>query len=103
MEHQQMLQMIAADTKVKPHQADAVIKLLEDGNTVPFIARYRKEATGSLDEVQIKAIEPFVRFSNKEAGVLINTVPTRTKSKSAKIFTIWRENLPRKRPASSGI
>ncbi|BDH63397.1 RNA-binding transcriptional accessory protein [Lysinibacillus sp. PLM2] len=52
-----MLQLIAQDTKVKPHQAEAVIKLLEDGNTVPFIARYRKEATGSLDEVQIKAIE----------------------------------------------
>jgi len=52
-----MLQMIATDTKVKPHQAEAVIKLLEDGNTVPFIARYRKEATGSLDEVQIKSIE----------------------------------------------
>ncbi|WP_407656734.1 Tex family protein [Lysinibacillus yapensis] len=49
--------MIASDTNVKPHQAEAVIKLLEDGNTVPFIARYRKEATGSLDEVQIKSVE----------------------------------------------
>lgn len=52
-----MLQTIATETKVKPHQAEAVIKLLEDGNTVPFIARYRKEATGSLDEIQIKEIE----------------------------------------------
>src|SRR5690606_14283570 len=42
---------------VKPNQAKQVIELLEDGNTVPFIARYRKEATGSLDEVQIKAVE----------------------------------------------
>ncbi|RUL53673.1 Tex family protein [Lysinibacillus antri] len=57
MDHNKMLQIIATDTKVKPTQADAVIKLLEDGNTVPFIARYRKEATGSLDEVQIKLIE----------------------------------------------
>ncbi|KGR75496.1 Tex family protein [Ureibacillus sinduriensis] len=57
MEVQKMLQMIATETKVKPQQAEAVIKLLEDGNTVPFIARYRKEATGSLDEVQIKSIE----------------------------------------------
>ncbi|MDM5335358.1 Tex family protein [Ureibacillus composti] len=57
MEDKKLLQMIAVDTKVKPHQAEAVIKLLEDGNTVPFIARYRKEATGSLDEVQIKSIE----------------------------------------------
>jgi uncharacterized protein len=35
----------------------AVVRLLEEGSTVPFIARYRKEATGSLDEVQIRAIE----------------------------------------------
>ncbi|MEB2283009.1 RNA-binding transcriptional accessory protein [Lysinibacillus xylanilyticus] len=52
-----MLQLIAKDVAIKPGQADAVIKLLEEGNTVPFIARYRKEATGSLDEVQIKAVE----------------------------------------------
>src|SRR5438552_12288831 len=35
----------------------ATIDLLDDGGTVPFIARYRKEATGNLDEVQIRAIE----------------------------------------------
>ena len=35
----------------------AVIELLDDGGTVPFIARYRKEATGNLDEVQIRSIE----------------------------------------------
>src|ERR1700692_3877595 len=35
----------------------ATIELLDDGGTVPFIARYRKEATGNLDEVQIRAIE----------------------------------------------
>ena len=57
MEQKEMLRMIAAESKVKAHQAEAVIKLLEEGNTVPFIARYRKEATGSLDEVQIKEIE----------------------------------------------
>ena len=52
-----MLQLIATDSKVKPAQVEAVIKLLDEGNTVPFIARYRKEVTGSLDEVQIKFIE----------------------------------------------
>ena len=35
----------------------AVIELLDEGGTVPFIARYRKEATGNLDEVQIRAVE----------------------------------------------
>lgn len=42
---------------IREKQVDAVLALLEEGNTVPFIARYRKEATGSLDEVQIKDIE----------------------------------------------
>lgn len=49
--------MIAKELTVSPKQVSTVIALLKDGNTVPFIARYRKEATGSLDEVQIKAIE----------------------------------------------
>ncbi len=52
-----MLQLVSKETGVKPSQAEQVIKLLEEGNTVPFIARYRKEQTGSLDEVQIKAVE----------------------------------------------
>lgn len=57
MDQQKILQIIAKDAKVEPKQAKAVIGLLEEGNTVPFIARYRKEMTGSLDEVQIKAVE----------------------------------------------
>ena len=65
MEHKQLLQQIASDVKVKATQVDAVIKLLQDGNTVPFIARYRKEATGSLDEVQIKAIEDRFHYINQ--------------------------------------
>src|SRR5579871_3072463 len=40
----------------------AVIELLNDGGTVPFIARYRKEATGNLDEVQIRAIEEKLNY-----------------------------------------
>lgn len=57
MDEKKMLQIIASSINVKPNQVESVIKLLEDGNTVPFIARYRKEVTGSLDEVQIKSIE----------------------------------------------
>lgn len=62
MEQKQMLNLIAQEIGVKSKQAEAVITLLEDGNTVPFIARYRKEATGSLDEVQIKQIEDKYRY-----------------------------------------
>ena len=44
-------------SQFKPAQIEKVLQLLEEGNTVPFIARYRKEATGSLDEVEIREIE----------------------------------------------
>jgi len=47
---------IAREIKRQPNQVRAVRAFLADGATVPFIARYRKEATGSLDEVQITAI-----------------------------------------------
>ena len=52
-----MLKLTASKASVSMHQAEKVIALLDQGNTVPFIARYRKEETGSLDEVQIKAVE----------------------------------------------
>jgi protein Tex len=49
--------LISRELQISPSSASAVIALLSEGNTVPFIARYRKEKTGSLDEVQIRAIE----------------------------------------------
>ena len=52
-----ILKLTALRAEVPVNQTEKVIALLEEGNTVPFIARYRKEATGSLDEVQIKAVE----------------------------------------------
>src|SRR5580700_10464014 len=48
---------IAQTLNLPPRGINAVIELLDDGGTVPFIARYRKEATGNLDEVQIREIE----------------------------------------------
>lgn len=50
-------QIIEKELQISKKQIAQTITLLEDGNTVPFIARYRKEMTGSLDEVQIKAIQ----------------------------------------------
>ena len=49
-------EQIATQLKVKPSQVTAVINLIDEGNTVPFIARYRKEMTGSLDDEQIRII-----------------------------------------------
>ncbi len=47
---------IAAELQIKPSQVNATVQLLDEGGTVPFISRYRKEATGELDEVQVAAI-----------------------------------------------
>src|SRR5580658_10577245 len=53
----QILLHIAQTLNLPMHGLVSVIKLLDEGGTVPFIARYRKEATGNLDEVQIRDIE----------------------------------------------
>lgn len=50
------IQLIAKELGISERQVAATIKLLEEGATIPFISRYRKEVTGSLDEVQIAAI-----------------------------------------------
>jgi protein Tex len=55
--NKQQIQIISNSVGVMTHQAQNTINLLDEGGTVPFIARYRKEATGSLDEVQILDIK----------------------------------------------
>ncbi|MDP2977034.1 MAG: Tex-like N-terminal domain-containing protein, partial [Anaerolineales bacterium] len=47
---------IANQLNVRPHQVEAAIRLLDEGNTVPFIARYRKEMTGTLDDEQVRIL-----------------------------------------------
>ena len=55
--NEDIIQSVAKEINQQPKMIQEVIQLLEDGNTVPFIARYRKEATGGLDEVAIKEIQ----------------------------------------------
>lgn len=52
----------AKELNLHPEQVRAVIHLLEDGNTIPFIARYRKEMTGELDEEMLRAVEERYRY-----------------------------------------
>jgi uncharacterized protein len=65
---------VARQLGLTPGAVAAVIALLDDGNTVPFIARYRKERTGGLDEVQIRAIEDqrtyLVELETRRAAIL---------------------------------
>ncbi|MFQ5435584.1 MAG: Tex family protein [Anaerolineae bacterium] len=68
---------IASQMKLQPFQVTAVIDLLDDGNTIPFISRYRKEKTGSLDEEQIRAISDQVqklRALDERRQTILNSI-----------------------------
>ncbi|TJZ69780.1 Tex family protein [Chitiniphilus eburneus] len=53
---------IAQELACRPNQVDATIQLLDDGATVPFIARYRKEVTGGLDDTQLRTLDERLRY-----------------------------------------
>ena len=60
--NQKIIKTISEELNVRVHQIEAVLSLLEEGNTVPFIARYRKEKTGALDEDQIRTIDKYYQY-----------------------------------------
>ena len=63
----QLLKQVSSQQKVTIPQIQSVLKLIEEGGTVPFIARYRKEVTGGLDEEQIRAIYQEWEYGRKLA------------------------------------
>ena len=57
MPEEKFIEVISNELKLNPVQVKNTIELLDSGNTIPFIARYRKENTGSLDEEQLRKID----------------------------------------------
>src|ERR1700722_10602356 len=57
-----IIRRIAAELGVRDHQVTAAVELLDGGATVPFIARYRKEATGTLDDAQLRTLDERLRY-----------------------------------------
>jgi len=57
-----IIEEIAKELEINVKQVETVLKLLEEGNTIPFIARYRKEATGAMDEEQIRKIDEVYQY-----------------------------------------
>ncbi|WP_145514864.1 Tex family protein [Yersinia massiliensis] len=55
--NEQLSRIIASEIQARPEQVSSAISLLDEGNTVPFIARYRKEVTGGLDDTQLRQLE----------------------------------------------
>ncbi len=72
-----LFQQIAQELGVQEAQVIAAVSLLDDGNTVPFIARYRKEATKSLDDSQLRTLETrlaYLRELEERRGVIIKSI-----------------------------
>ncbi len=72
-----MFQLIADELNLNPLQVKNTVTLLDDAKTVPFIARYRKEHTGSLDEEQIRAVEErihYLRALEARKGTILSSI-----------------------------
>ncbi|WP_313313689.1 Tex family protein [Pulveribacter sp.] len=74
---QQIVRQLAAEIRITETQVRAAVELLDGGATVPFIARYRKEATGGLDDVQLRELEArlsYLRELDERRGAVLKAI-----------------------------
>ncbi|MEX2583002.1 MAG: Tex-like N-terminal domain-containing protein, partial [Gemmatimonadota bacterium] len=74
---QPYVRRIAEELSLRPQQVDAALELLGQGNTIPFVARYRKEATGELDEVQIRDVRDRAEYlseMDERRGTILGSI-----------------------------
>ena len=57
-----IIKTLQTELNIKYAQAEAAVKLIDEGNTIPFIARYRKEATGSLNDEVLRALDERLKY-----------------------------------------
>ncbi|MCL1093843.1 Tex family protein [Shewanella kaireitica] len=79
---QNIAQLIAEELNVRLQQVNDTITLLDDGATVPFIARYRKEATGGLDDAQLRTLHSrlgYLRDLNERRNVILSSIEAQSK------------------------
>lgn len=79
---QQISTRIAEELAVSPRQVDAAVQLLDEGATVPFIARYRKEVTGGLDDTQLRRLDErlsYLRELEERRGVILKSIADQEK------------------------
>ena len=81
---------IAEELRVREQQVEAAVALLDGGATVPFIARYRKEATGTLDDAQLRTLEErlhYLRELEERRAVILTPRrrPTTSRTSTSKL------------------
>ncbi|NML85294.1 Tex-like N-terminal domain-containing protein, partial [Polaromonas sp.] len=72
-----LIRQIAVEIKAHEHQVKAAVELIDGGATVPFIARYRKEATGGLDDIQLRELEfrlGYLRELDARRGAVLKSI-----------------------------
>src|SRR6478672_12066230 len=77
MSEQHVVPLIASELSLAPRQVAGALALFDEGNTLPFIARYRKEATGALDEVQLRDVREradYLRELEERRAAIIKSV-----------------------------
>ena len=57
-----IIKALAEELNIGRHQAEAAVKLIDEGNTIPFISRYRKEVTGSLNDEQLRNLDERLKY-----------------------------------------
>ena len=92
-----IVEALCTEFKVLPWQIEAVIRLLDEGNTLPFIARYRKEQHGSLDDQQLRSIsERLTQLRNLEQR-------KQEISESLRKLEVWTEELQKEIDAAETL
>lgn len=61
----EIIKTISEELSLKPSQVESAIKLIDEGNTIPFIARYRKEATGNLTDTDLRSLNERLEYLRK--------------------------------------
>ena len=83
---QKIIKAIAGELGVNTNQVAATVTLLDEGSTVPFIARYRKEVTGNLDDTQLRTLEErliYLRELEDRRGAIIASIEEQGKMTDA--------------------
>ena len=72
-----IIKVLAEEFKLRTHQVEETVKLIDEGNTIPFIARYRKEVTGGMDDVTLRGLDErltYLRNLEERKGEVIRLI-----------------------------
>ena len=93
-----IVERLSAELAAKPWQVEAAVGLLDGGSTVPFIARYRKEATGQLDDTQLRKLDERLRYLREleeRRKAILESIESQGKLDDALRATSWRPTTRR--------